>query len=170
MVECNGVKVIKAVKFIVHLGLFIAFIILTSLALKDLLSEKTTFFVTQEYRDLVLPSFTTCLYSGSRYGMYNESTLASNSSKLLQDMKWANLKSIRLKHSNGTQHLVEKDSIKKYYSIQSFCKPSYINESFCEPCLSFNTLKIRDKIQTADNRRKNSSDFTCQKTFEQWLS
>ena len=149
MLEYNCLKVIRTFRLFFHFCLFVAFLILSALALRDLLSQRTTFYVSQDYRDLVLPSFTTCLYSGSKYGTFDQHSLASKSSNLLLERKWATLKSLDLKFSNGSSNTIKNDATKKYYNIQSYCKPRIDNESTCEPCLSFHTNEMKDKIQSA---------------------
>ena len=144
MVECNCVKVVKSFKFIIHFGLFIAFVILTALALRDLLSEKTTFHVSQEYKEsLVLPSFTACLYPQKFDGMLDESTLASKGPKILSDMNWGQF-SLKVKYLDGSENSLD---IGKYYNTEKYCKPQTINIKTCVPCLSYSGHELTDKVQ-----------------------
>ena len=150
MVECNSLKVIKLIKISIHLSLFLAFIILSALALRDLLSDKTTFNSWQEYRDITpLPSFTICL-SNSNTSVFDKYSLAWNNSKNFGS-KWVSI-DLKLKLTNGTFWAsYDNDiNIEQYYLTEKYCKPYFLNPKLCVPCLSINSLTTFDKLDSAE--------------------
>ena len=145
MEHCDGLKVIKVLKLTIHVVLFFAFIILTSLAFRDLISNQTTVHVSQQYKKLILPSFTTCLYA-DKTGKFNESTLASNASNIIYDMKWATLPSLYMKFPNGTFMYNETE---QFYKKQGYCKPAIAQlgqSGCCIPCITWNGNLMLDEI------------------------
>ena len=63
MNHCKFLNVILVIKKIVELTLGIGFLVLSSLALKDLLSNETTQSISRKHRNASLPSFTVCPFA-----------------------------------------------------------------------------------------------------------
>ena len=146
----HGLKTIKALKVAIHVALFLAFILLSAFALKDLLSDKTIIYISQDYKDLALPSFTTCLYSytsskGPGQGMFDKNSLTSTNSNIIYDMKWVSFDTLHLKYSSGTYDTVNSE---QYYEKQSYCRPCMgMTQGFCIPCISWNSLSSINNIE-----------------------
>ena len=134
----------------IHLGLFIAFLVLSYLAIKDLLSYATTFKTTQETRDIVVPSFTACIRS-SRDGdtsyfdtkSLTEGEMGVRNKTLFPFPFTAELflkrgnQMIRIDLANETILRNQLNcTLEKIWS--SHCKVYYNKNDTCWPCITFN--------------------------------
>ena len=147
MVECVCVKVLNAFKIVIQLGLFVAFVVLSSLAFRDLLSDKTTFNTWHEYNKApVLPSFTICFIMDGAWSMFDEYSLASNRSDIFQN-QWASF-NVKLLYQNGTVSM--NSTIEDYYFTEKYCKPDISEKNICMPCETFSTHStVIDEMERA---------------------
>ena len=146
MVQCETLKVIKVIKWSIHFGLFVAFIILTCLAFADLLSNKTTFHISNEYKNQVLPSLTLCPTGQGFLDL--KSTIYHNNSAYFWD-KWATLK-FSVLFEDGTRINWNSTSGSQYATIEHYCKPNPDRKESYIPCITLNIHNIDKKIYESD--------------------
>ena len=136
MVHQKALKLIKATKVSIHFGLFVGFVLLSSYALKNLLSGKTTFHISHQYKNLSFPSMTVCLYSETDSKVLDKDLLSNTSADY---WSWAHF-NLSIRHGNGT--LTYQQPIEKfdYYYVENYCKVNSDSIGSCFPCVSLNTI------------------------------
>ena len=136
VVREKALKVIKATKISIHFGLFVGFVVLSSYALENLLSGKTTFHISHEFKNLSLPSLTVCVISELNKKVLDKDLLAK---KDFDYWNWAHF-NLSIRHENGT--LTSSKTIDKfnYYFVEHYCKIYVDLPESCFPCISLNTI------------------------------
>ena len=142
---------VKVTKKSLQLGLLIGFLVLSSFALRDLLSNETAIRTSHEDKNITTPSFTLCLYADEseifdQHAMYEGMMGNKQGSHFPFDLR-VNL----LIHWNDmlTTYDMKNSSILNQYFNVSFeetwafhCKVYYRQNHNCWPCITFNAPEI----------------------------
>ena len=134
-VQQKALRVIKVAKISIHFGLFVGFVLLSCYALKNLLSGKTTFQISHEYKNISLPSMTVCVYSESNKKVLDKVLLA-NISADYWSWVYFNL-TIRYENDSFVEKPVEDFN---FYHTEKYCKVGIDSNGSCLPCISLNTI------------------------------
>ena len=145
MVQCEILKVIKVIKWSLHFGLFIAFIVLTSIALLDLISNKTTFHISNQYENQVLPSLTLC--TKGDFAELKRILLANNSATFWSD--WATF-NISIKFEDGELVTFDPNLGGHYASLEHYIKSDPDMDGNYLLCITLNIDNIKERINWSD--------------------
>ena len=146
---CSVFNIISAIKKLIHLGLFVEFIVMSSFAIRDLLSNETVFRKSTEQHQLSFPSVTFCPYFD---GLFTAEDLVKG--KMTNSTWPIEIFSI-LELKNGTKdriNMTNSIDIGTYFNStfdtiwKPYCKMIYPINDRCRPCFVFNAPKI--KVQT----------------------
>ena len=138
----------------IHLGLFIAFLVLSSLAVKDLLSYETTFKTTQETRDIVVPSFTACIrpsWDGEK-SYFDTESLTEGEMGVRNKTLFPFPFTAELFLKRGNQMIIidlaNETTVRNHLNCtlekiwSSYCKVYYNKNDTCWPCITLNAPKV----------------------------
>ena len=156
MLSCKGTteipKLLLITKTIIHLGLFVAFVSLSILALLDFLSYETTYRISREDRNMSLPSFTLCAYS--RKGIFDKNQLANgamgNGESLPMPITFILSEQIG-QDPLRRMDLTNSSTLEDYFNVTykktwSFaCKTDFNSKDACWPCITFNAPTLKAK-------------------------
>ena len=138
----------------IHLGLFIAFLVLSSLAVKDLFSYETTFKTTQETRDIVVPSFTACIRSSldGDTSYFDAKSLTEGEMGVRNKTLFPFPLSAELFLKRGNQliiiDLANETIVRNEFNVtleniwSSYCKVYYNINDTCWPCITLNAPQV----------------------------
>ena len=145
--NCSVVNIFNLIKKLVHFCLILAFLILTTIGLKNLLSGQTTFLVSRIPKNVTLPSFTVCPH-GHNQIFLNKKLLSQNllkKGKLPFPLDVSVLMQSQINGRYTTFSLLNEEVLKNNFNAtfeeiwEFHCKiyPPSTNVDSCTPCLTF---------------------------------
>ena len=150
--NCSNVNTPTIFKKLTHLCLLLAFLVLSFLGLKDLLSEQTTFLVSRIPKSVTLPAFTLCPHEFN--GAFLDKSLLSQNllknGKLPFPIDVSILMQSKMDGGYTTFNLFSEEVLKNTFNatfdeIWDFhCKiyPPSTNFNSCTPCITFKNPTI----------------------------
>ena len=149
------VKILGVIRKSVKVALGIGFLVLSILALKDLLSEETTRLISKKHRNVSFPSFTICPHSSDTI-FFNATSLA-NGAMLNLDFQLS-VETYMQSKNDGKYTAVDlqnSSQLSKYFNTSKedtwslHCKicPSKTKLNTCMPCITFRNPDIQEDIE-----------------------